>query len=73
MDQAPAHQTAAPVDWAARADTAARSVTTTTNVTSTGYSAQAIFNARVFTSLIAGMPIISANATCMLGTAANGL
>src|SRR5215207_5200326 len=48
-------------------------VTITTKVTTSGYIPQSIFTTRRLTRKIAGMAIISANATCMLGTAANGL
>ena len=48
-------------------------VTTTTKVTTSGYAAQNSFSARCLIRKIAGMATISANATCMLGTAANGL
>jgi hypothetical protein len=48
-------------------------VTSTTNVTIAGYTAQTALRARERTILKAGMPTISANATCMLGTAAYGL
>ena len=76
---------AANASEAAKADTAATSapsaasiqkwlaVTTTTKVTTSGYTAHSALITRLLTRKNAGTAIMSANATCMLGTAANGL
>ncbi len=65
MAAAPAPSTASAMKWFA--------VATMTNTTSSGYSAQKIFSGRHLTSFDSGIPIMSANATCIEGTAAYGL
>ena len=77
--RARAKQTAATAETAATAAPVAASnhqwfaVATTTNVTSTGYAYQSAFTAVRRAMAAIGTPSISANATCIDGTAANGL
>ena len=48
-------------------------VATTTNVTSSGYSSQSVLSQRRRARFAIGSPSIKENATCIEGTAANGL